>query len=189
MHIFAKSLRPVLAALAALAVTAPAAWSQNFTFAGTFIQDDEIVQRAFTVLSPTTLILRTTSANVGGFDTLLSLFSADGTLVGADDDDDFGQGGFPAGALDAYLRLDLAPGEYRVAVSQSPNFFDTNTGQFLLAGQGNFTGGPFLDSTGVLRNGNFAVVAEQVIPEPGTALLAASSLFPLMVLVRRRRLS
>lgn len=186
MRIPARPLRSALAALIVLAATAPAVRSQDFTFSGTFFRDDQVAFRDFSLLSSGTFVFRTTSAAAGGFDPILSLFSAGGALLGADDDDDFGEGGLPAGSLDAYLRLDLLPGDYRLAVSQSPNFFDANTGQFFLAGQGNFTGGPFLDAAGVQRSGSFVVIAQE-IPEPGTAALAVSCLPPLMGIALRRR--
>jgi hypothetical protein len=134
---------------------------------------------------------QTISAAAGGFDPILSLFTADGIFLADDDDDDFGLGGLPVGAdsFDAYLEVELEPGLYRLAVSQSDNFFDPVAGVFSRAGQGDFTGGPFTGENGVTRTGAFAVAGAVPVPEPATALVALTGLLPLAgaSLVKRRR--
>lgn len=180
--------RRALAALGIALFAAQAASAQDFTFTGTFTQDDNVLYRDFTVGQFFLTRFYTTSAATGGFDPILSLFTLDGVFLGDDDDDDFGLGGFPADARDSYLEIELDPGAYRLAISQYDNFWDPTLSVFSRAGQGNFTGpnGPFVDDTGVKRTGSFAVVGQVPIPEPGTYALMATGLVPLAAFLRRR---
>jgi hypothetical protein len=158
----------------------------NFSFTGTFVQDDDMQLFLFTAPS-TNVMLRTwgyaggINANgvgilPGGFDPVLSVFDATGGLlptspfVGSNNDG-AGVATDPAtlGALDSLLVLTaLTPGNTYVLVltqndnaSSGPTFGDG----FSHAGQGNFTAGefacltaaPFCDPTGAQRDGHWAV--------------------------------
>ena len=123
------------AALALFAFAAPAG-AADFSFSGTFSADDDVVVFDFLVGTPFTVTLRSysyagalqadgTVVPFGGFDPILAVFDAAGTLVG--DQDDAGAEAVPADpitgeAFDVRLDLALGAGAYSVAVSQYNNF-------------------------------------------------------------------
>lgn len=143
----------------------------DFSFLGTFNQDDDVRLFSFNVGAASNVTLRSlgyaggvnaagqTIAR-GGFDTILALFNGSGTLI--DSNDDGGPGNVPADAgtgqnWDAYLQTVLAPGNYQVSVMQFDNFANGPNllNGFFREGEGNFTadfgcGGPaFCDISGV----------------------------------------
>ena len=143
----------------------------DFSFLGTFNQDDDVRLFSFNVGAASNVTLRSlgyaggdnaagqTIAR-GGFDTILALFNGSGTLI--DSNDDGGPGNVPADAStgqnwDAYLQTVLAPGNYQVSVMQFDNFANgpNLSNGFFREGEGNFTaafgcGGPaFCDISGV----------------------------------------
>lgn len=148
-----------------------ASGAANFSFLGTFEQDDDVQIFSFNVGAASNVTLRSlgyaggvnaagqTIAR-GGFDTILALFNGSGTLI--DSNDDGGPGNVPADSgtgqhWDAYLQAALAPGNYQVSVMQFDNFANgpNLSDGFFRAGEGNFTaafgcGGPaFCDISGV----------------------------------------
>lgn len=154
----------------------------NFSFQGSFSQDDEVQLFTFVVGAQSLVEFRTLSyagglnaAGVmiprGGFDPILAVFDAAGVKIGENDD---GGTAVPADLsgvrYDTYLALNLAPGTYRVSVMQFDNFSagDNLSDGFTRQGQGNFTPGltsacanatQFCDVSGSqfnLRNGNWA---------------------------------
>jgi hypothetical protein len=188
-----KQARCILAALALTAFAAPTVWAQSYTFSGAFTQDDNVFQTRLTFDAPSLVTLQTTSYARGGFDPILSLFDSSGLLIAENDD------GFPGtvppdpstgNAWDADLVIDLNPGTYTIALTQWDNYAagPNLSNGFVRAGQGNFTGGPFRDADGNLRNGSYTLsVTAEVIPEPGTCALAALGLLPLAGALARRR--
>lgn len=154
----------------------------NFSFQGSFSQDDEVQLFTFVVGAQSLVEFRTLSyagglnaAGVmiprGGFDPILAVFDAAGVKIGENDD---GGTAVPADLsgvrYDTYLALNLAPGTYRVSVMQFDNFSagDNLSDGFTRQGQGNFTPGltsacanatQFCDVSGSQfnqRNGNWA---------------------------------
>ena len=175
--------------------------SANFSFRGTFNQDDSVQVLTFTLASSGTVTIRsfgyeggTNSAGTvipaGGFDTTLALFNSLGTLIAFNDDG-------PAPPLvvdpvtgftgDSLLTLNLAAGTYRAALTEFDNVPNGNfAAGFFEQGKGNFTPGltgcpasAFCAFSAAapgfsLRNGNWAldiVGATQIVPEPGSLVL------------------
>jgi hypothetical protein len=174
----------------------------SFSFSGAFTQDDNILEYQFTISALSTVTLQSfsyagdgSSIPAGGFAPVLSVFGAGGsgplTLLGFDDG-----GTAPAGCgarlidptshlcLDSFLTLaSQAPGTYLVVLTENdntPNGPDF-AGGFNEQGNGNFTGGPFLDPFGNQRTGNFdftisGVDSAVLLPEPSTVSLFIAGL-------------
>ena len=158
----------------------------NFSFTGTFVQDDDMQLFLFTAPS-TNVMLRTwgyaggTNANSmvilpGGFDPVLTVFDATGGSVPASPFVDSNNDGATVAtdpttgnASDSLLILTaLNPGgTYLLVLTENDNFSSGPTfgDGFSHAGQGNFTAGefgcltaaPFCDQSGLPRDGNWAV--------------------------------
>jgi len=156
----------------------------NFSFTGTFFQDDQLQVFQFTAPSASTL-LRTWGyaggtnfdGNLilpGGFDPILSVFDATGGLVSSSPLIDYNYDGpgvatDGGNAFDSLLLLTaLNPGgTYILILSQNDNSANGSTygDGFGRSGQGNFTAGafgcggtdPFCDLSTAQRNGNWAV--------------------------------
>jgi hypothetical protein len=158
----------VLSAVASL-VLLPASWAsavpRNFSFSGTFAQDDDVQLFNFSAEeSPDVYIVSYAYGggiqadgmawSEGGFDTIFSLFDSSGALIGSNDDGDgfcfagasevAGSGGNPdpnTGFLfDACFTSPLETGNYTVALTQFDNFSLGSLSEgFLRAGAGNFT--------------------------------------------------
>lgn len=185
---------------------APMLWS----FAGSLAQDDEVQVFALHLPGPAQVTLRTLSyaggtdalgmlVPRGGFDPVLALFDASGTLLAQNDD---GGADVPADALtgatfDAFLVLTLAAGDYTLAVAQFDNLAlgPTLVDGFERTGQGAFTTGfgcpdaqpAFNDVSGMAgcgRSAAFAVEVAALVPEPASATLL---LGPVLAMAARRR--
>jgi hypothetical protein len=176
----------------ALLTTCAGAGAANFSFTGTFNQDDDVQLFRFAVTGPsfTTVTLQTLSYDggvnaagalipAGGFDPVISLFDAGGTLLDDNDDGSFGP--------DAFLALSLGAGNYFAALTESPNRANgpNLSDRFLLAGTGNFTGPGFVDVFGNQRDAHWALdilnvasaaVGIAAVPAPGTLWLVAAAL-------------
>ncbi|MBV9223639.1 MAG: DVUA0089 family protein, partial [Acidobacteriaceae bacterium] len=145
----------------------------------------------------------------GGFDTILTLFSASGGLL-TENDDGTGVATDPTAGLarDARITANLAAGSYLLALTQYDNFARGNLADgFVEAGHPNFTAAPsfatggacpgnlFRDISGTAgrcRNGNWTVDFTNVasvtaVPEPSALLLAGLGLAFLLVSRCRRR--
>lgn len=150
-------LRTLSAAIAAamLLLGSPAK-AVDFSFTGSFTQDDDVQLFNFTVGSTSTVTLRswsyaggTNAAGTviarGGFDPILALFDSAGNFI---DDNDDGSS-VPTDLLsgegyDVLLTLDLAPGTYTVAISQYNNRAGAHLSDgFSRQGEGNFTANDF----------------------------------------------
>jgi len=135
MRLIAKTAAFVAlsATTVALGIAGPAQ-AADFSFRGTFANNNDVQLFNFTVGSPSDVILKTLSyaggtqadgtvVSRGGFDPILSLFNGSGTYIASNDD---GGSLVPADTnglrYDTYLRRVLDPGSYTVAVSQFSNF-------------------------------------------------------------------
>lgn len=136
----------------------------------------------------------------GGLDPLLSLFAASGELLAIDNDAQVvvPNGNAPPQPWDAWLTVSLAPGDYLLALTQSDNS-PVGPGLadgFLRDGDPNFTfafalapgaTGFFWDQSGQQRDAFWALdllLPDRPLPEPGSLVLLAASLFGLAL--RRR---
>ncbi len=159
------------AAFAAAIFIGPSAFATDFSFQGTFDQDDNVQLFNFAVGSSSTVTLRSLSyaggtnakgdlIDAGGFDPILALFDGTGAFIDQNDDDETGTVPTdPATGLayDVFLQEILSPGNYTVAIMQYNNFAvgPLLGNGFSRSGQGNFTGsifddcsltGPFIDA-------------------------------------------
>jgi hypothetical protein len=142
----------VLAAAFGCSAVAQAA---DFSFTGTFTQDDNVQLFNFVVGAPSNVTLRTWSyaggvnaagATIarGGFDPILALFDSTGLQINQNDD---GGASVPvdlSGArYDTFLTSSLAAGSYTVSVMEFNNFSigPNLSNGFTRTGEGNFTGG------------------------------------------------
>src|SRR5262245_42410729 len=148
-----------------------AANADNFSFTGSFTNDNDVQLFSFTAVAASTITLRTWSyagginaagASIarGGFDPILALFNSSGALIGQNDD------GGPAlvatdlsgQAWDTFFTALIGPGSYTVAVMQYNNFAlgpNLSNGFTHDGGPPNFTAGltgcltaPFCDVSG-----------------------------------------
>jgi PEP-CTERM motif-containing protein len=194
-----------------------AAGAVDFSFTGSFVQDDNVQLFNFAVASSSTVTLRTWSyaggtnaagADIarGGFDPILALFDGAGVFI---DENDDGPSGTVAtdlsgAAFDTYLSVVLDAGAYTVSVTQYDNFATgpNLANGFDRAGDGNFTaafgcGAPqFCDLSGSSaysqRDGHWAfdilnVNTALVVPEPETYALLLAGLGLLGFAARRRK--
>lgn len=200
-----------LLAAAAMAMAGATASAVDYSFSGTFANDDDVQLFDFTVGLESRVTFRTMSyaggANAagvaiprGGFDPILALFDGDGFLIVQNDD-----GGFrvPADPVtgsrwDTYLQRVLQPGEYTVSIMQYANFArGPNLSDGFL---GAHTSG-FRDNAGVVRDGHWAfdilnvntaslvtaASAPLSVPEPATFVLMVAGLASVALLLRVRR--
>ncbi len=184
------------------------AHASSTTLTGTLSSDDQIIPYAFTNATTQTYNFFTTSygggtnldgtkSPAGGFVPVLTLFNANGMIVGPSST---GGAVDPLSGLsnDAFLTETLGAGSYILELSEFPNVALGNLADgFLFAGQGNFTGGicggsgSFLETDTIpctQRNSSYSLnVGTAVTPEPATWLLVlpATGLF----LVGRRYLA
>lgn len=185
------------------------AHATSTTLTGTLSSDDQVIPYNFTSTTTQTYNFFTTSygggmnvngtnTTAGGFVPVLTLFNANGTVIGPSS---------TGGAVDrvtglsndAFLTETLGPGSYILDLSEFPNVANGNLADgFLFAGQGNFTGGQCTGAPGSFletdtipctqRTNNYSLnVATAATPEPATWLLVlpATGLF----LVGRRYLA
>jgi hypothetical protein len=189
----------------------------NFSFTGSFAQDDDVQLFNFSVGAPSNVTLETLSyaggLNAagdliarGGFDPILALFDSGGNLIGQNDDggpslvatDLSGQ------AWDTFFTALLAAGNYTVAIMQYNNFANgpTLADGFQRSGQGNFTdpscaASSFCDVSGSAfnqRDGHWAFdilnvesASSSVVPLPAALPLLAGGLGLMGWMARRRR--
>jgi len=161
----------------ALAVSA---FADNFSFTGSFTQDDQVQVFSFSVGATSNVTLETLSyaggVNAagqtiaeGGFDPILALFDSTGAEIGQNDD---GGPSVPADSVtgqhyDTFLNIGtLTAGNYTVTIQEYDNFANgpNLSDGFSRTGQGNFTSaafggngpGGFYDVTGTQRDNQWA---------------------------------
>lgn len=207
---FQRHLPALITTAASLAISATAVRAADFSFNGTFTQDDNVQLFNFTVGATSDVTLRTWSyaggvdaagQNVpeGGFDPILAVFDGTGALINQNDD---GGSNVPADSItgahfDTFLHIGtLTPGNYTASVMEYDNFAvgPNLSDGFTRQGQGNFTStfgfgpGPFWDVTGHERTANWEfdiLGVNSATPEPTSlSLLGVASL---ALLARRRR--
>lgn len=185
MMIKLRSIRSALATAllfgGVLAGGVAQATTQDFSFTGTFNQDDNVQLFHFTANGLSTVVLRTWSyaggTNAagqpiaqGGFDPILALFDGMGNYI--DQNDDGGCGRVAADSVtgqcwDTYLSSTLAAGNYTVSIMEYDNFANgpNLSDGFEQDGRGNFTNGgnffcnnglPFCDAGGHTRENFWA---------------------------------
>ncbi len=176
-----------------------------FTQTNSFTTDSQVAGFSFSTTSTQDYNFYTTSYSggtnadgtttaAGGFDPVLSLFNADGTLYN-------GMGPVVSnGGSDAMLTQELGPGAYILALSEFPNFSDGTLGGYMSAGdlaaflQGSCgTSAAFTDAVDCSqRTGAYTVnytstaIPAAVTPEPPSALLLFLPLAGIVVLNRRK---
>jgi hypothetical protein len=202
----------------AWAVAASTLQAQNFSFEGTFSADDQVQLFNFTLASTETVTFQTWSygggknaANqiipAGGFESLLTWFGPDGSVIGNSAPYGCGAGNlYLFDCLDSYADPTLPAGTYTLALTVYDNAAvgDGNPGDlalgFIEQGQPNFTAvgscTQFCDSNENQDDGNWAVdvlnvssaslVGVSATPEPVTMLLAGGGL-ALIGLAKYRR--
>ncbi|MEO1591099.1 MAG: DVUA0089 family protein [Cyanobacteria bacterium J06632_22] len=139
----------------AMSTWGDAAVAVDFSFRGSFVQDDDIQLFDFSVGAFSDVTLRSysyaggvqadgTQIAAGGFDPILTLFDAAGNLIANNDDGP--ESAVPKDAntgygFDVFLEAALNPGDYTVAITQYGNAARGNTlsAGFRRAGEGNFT--------------------------------------------------
>jgi len=211
-----KVRRPsvIFAVLVVVLAVAPATYANNFSFTGSFTQDDNVQLFTVTVPVTSTVTFRTWSyaggVNAagqtiphGGFDPILAVFDSTGLLIGQNDD-----GGcalvnadpVTGQCYDTYFTTSLIPGIYTVSVMEYDNFAigPNLSNGFLQQGQGNFTGpdfcgvtGGFYDVTCDQRTNQWAFDALNVgnvttTPEPSSLMLLGSGVIGLAGVIRRK---
>jgi hypothetical protein len=199
-------MRTVVWAFFVSAVAASTLQAQNFSFGGTFSADDSVQLFNFTLTSTETVTFQTfgygggTNAAdqiipAGGFESLLTWFGPDGSVIGNSAPYGCGAGHvYLFDCLDAYANPTLPAGAYTLALTVYDNAAvgDGNPGDLALGfvdqGQPNFTAvgscTQFCDSNENQDDGNWAVDILGVksaslvstTPEPVTMLLAGGGL-------------
>jgi hypothetical protein len=185
------------------------AYADNFSFTGTFSQDDNVQLFNFIVGAPSAVTLRTWSyaggTNAagtviarGGFDPILALFNSGGSLINQNDDGGCGlvaADAVSANCWDTFLTASLTAGTYTVAVMEYDNFANgpNLSNGFTRTGQGNFTGPltghpgeSFWDVANTHRDNHWAFdilnvqgATQTPVPEPASMLTLLPALLVL----------
>lgn len=171
-----NSLAAILAAFLAFAAPAAAA---NFSFTGTFTQDDNLAVVNFSIAAPSNVVVQSwgygggvngaaQNIPIGGFDPIVFLFDSTGTFIGENDDGDCPPATEDPNTNSCYdsqlVLLSLAQGSYTLVLAQFGNRpGPTLTDPFLESGNPFYTGQfflgqdlSFIDSNLDQRNGNWA---------------------------------
>lgn len=100
----------------------------DLTFSGNFAKDNDVLQFNFSITEDRTVTVVSTSWIGGGFDPILSIFSAAGTRLASQDDG--GSSGsltvdgntYSYGVWDSYYSVALSAGNYIAVVTEYNNF-------------------------------------------------------------------
>ena len=151
-------------ALGAL-LAAGSANAADFSFSGTFAQDNSKALCQFSVTTPGTVTLTSTGYAAGGFDPVLTLYgysASDDLYLNIAEADD-------AGTPDPELSIDLAAGTYFAYLTQYSNF-----GPIVYGDPFPFDGEPDFQDGFAGRTGDWALTiggvdaAFQAVPEPAS---------------------
>ncbi|HTS46800.1 MAG TPA: DVUA0089 family protein [Bryobacteraceae bacterium] len=213
MRLFAR--RFALAAFITCVFAETTAFASSFSFTGTFTTDDQLQEISFSLASLETITTVTygyaggtnqagTLIPEGGFDPYLVIFDSAGNYVQSDDNGTCGQvpmDSVTGACFDSYISQPLAPGNYTLVLSESPNAPVDNqlADGYTETGSGDFTGGfygctdpAFCDANGYNRSGNWAVDIDNVttagtspVPEPVTLPVAGAALVAISIWRRR----
>ena len=139
-------------------LVAARAFASDFSYSGTFSQDDEARGFNFTLSRPSRVVIRTfsyaggsnsagTTLPRGGFDPTLSLFDANGALIAVNRDaacDKVAPDAVTHKCWDAYIELQLPAGLWHAVLTQSENVANgpSLSDAFAYDGAGNFTMSP-----------------------------------------------
>jgi uncharacterized protein (TIGR03437 family) len=153
-------------------------FASDFSYSGTFSQDDEVRSFNFTLSQPSKVVIRTfsyaggvnsagTTLARGGFDPTLSLFDASGALIAVNRDagcDKVAPDAVTHQCWDAFIELQLPAGLWRAVLTQSENVANgpSLSDAFTYDGTGNFTISPegapgFWDFFPDRRSGSWAL--------------------------------
>jgi len=198
-----------LLAAASMCAALGTANAANFTLSGDLTQDDQItwITLSLTTAGPVSVTSLGYGGGTdtlghlrpgGGFDSMLFLYSATGTLL-AQSDDAINAAIDPGTGLasDAGFATNLAVGTYKLALTQYDNFALGNLAAgFSQAGAGNFTptlspsctASSFCDWSGAGRTGHWvlAITGVSAVPEPASLLLMLGGLAALGGLAGRK---
>ena len=155
----------------------------NITLQGNFTADDNIQLFSISIAAPAAVDIRSygyaggtastgTVVPRGGFDTILTLFSASGVFID-DNDDGAGVAVDPATGLaaDARITANLAAGSYILALTQYDNFSIGNLADgFGETGHPNFTADPGFASGGACPGNMFRDISGDGGPLPQPAI-------------------
>lgn len=187
--VHARRLSALCGLLALCSAITLKASADTFTQSGTIATDNTVVQIPFATATVQTYEFTTTSYATGGFDPVLSLFNADGTLF-------TGYMNNPAnsasnGGSDADLIDVLGPGSYILALTEFPNYSSGTLSSFATGPATSL----FIDQVTGLQTTNAYTVnyssagaTSAVTPEPPSALLVLLPLGGFVFLNRRKLL-
>jgi uncharacterized protein (TIGR03437 family) len=173
-------MRPIILRLCAIAALVSPAFGGDFSFTGTFAQDDERRQFTFNLNQPGTVLLRTWSwaggvnragvqIECGGFDPSLSLFDSTGLLLATNRDggcNNVNADRVTTWCWDAFIAISLPRGAYTLVLTESENVprGPYLADPFVYDGTGNFTAAPevtsppgFWDFSANRRSNSYAV--------------------------------
>jgi uncharacterized protein (TIGR03437 family) len=155
---FRRQVARALLTAASLALLLSSAAGADFSFTGTFQQDDEHRTFLVTTSNPTNLMVRTLSYGggtnaagaavpAGGFDPSVAVFDNAGSLIAINRDDDCRSVAADPVTLfcwDSRLSLPVPAGTYQIVLTQSENTAQGPSVQdpFVYDGAGNFTADP-----------------------------------------------
>lgn len=137
----------VVLMVAMLALVAVPCFAVDYDFSGSFTKDNDVLKFNFTVGVASTVTVFSSSWVSGGFDPMLGIWQADGTLVYFQDDGHnvgttlSNSVPYNHGTWDSYYVVNLAPGNYIATVTEYSNFNNTTnlSGGFQQDGNPNFT--------------------------------------------------
>lgn len=142
---------PSFLKLAVALGAASSAFAIDYTFSGSFRQDNDVAFFNFSVANPSTVTVFSSSWDDGGFDPILAIWTGAGVLMYEQDDGgnagstnvDVGSGpvSYTHGVWDSYYTVNLAAGNYIASVTQFNNFAVSGvlSDGFQQAGNPNFT--------------------------------------------------